>query len=346
VTGTIGLPGSRYKDGPSQVAFWNQLLDRVRAVPGVSQAGLTSGLPVLGGANGGIGVSGRTYTDADRPIADKRFASVGYFPSIGAQFTKGRDFSPADVATSQQVAIVNEAFVRKVFPNEDPIGKQIDFLWDTKGLQTIVGVVADVREGALDAAIAPAVYVPITQRPDSYLYLTVRSSIDELSIVPALRKTLHDIDSSVPLAEVRTLDEVISSGVTTEKMTTALLVGFAALTLVLAAIGLYGVISYSVAQRTQELGVRAALGAQRSELLGGVFREGMSFVLIGLVVGGLMARGASQLIASRLFGVSPGDPLVFGAVAGLLVAVACGALLLPAMRAARVDPIVALREGA
>jgi predicted permease len=346
VTGAISLPGSKYGDGPSQVAFWSQLLDRVRAVPGVSQAGVTSGLPVLGGANGGINIAGRTYTDANRPIADKRFASAGYFPSIGAQFRRGRDFSPADVATSQQVAIVNEQFVKKFFPGEDPIGKQIDFLWDTKGLQTIVGVVADVREGALNAPISPSVYVPITQRPDSYMYLTVRSTIDELSIVPALRKALHELDSNVPLADVRTLDEAVSSRVTTEKMTTALLVGFAVLTLVLAAIGLYGVISYSVAQRTQELGVRAALGAQKGELLAGVFREGMSFVLVGLVIGGIAARAASQLISARLFGVTPGDPVVFTAVAGLLVAVAVLALLLPAMRAARVDPIVALREGA
>jgi ABC-type antimicrobial peptide transport system permease subunit len=211
-------------------------------------------------------------------------------------------------------------------------------------MQTIVGVVANVREGALAAELSPAIYVPLAQRPSGYMYLIARTSVDEQSIVPALRRVVQSVDGQIPLENIRPLDEVVTAGVATQRLTSSLLEAFAVAALLVAAIGLYGVISYSVAQRTQELGVRAALGAQRSELLTGVLREGLAYVIAGVAIGLFAARGAAQLISSQLFGVRPGEPFVYVSVVLLLGVVSVLALLAPALRASRIDPIIALRE--
>ena len=245
---------------------------------------------------------------------------------------------------SQHVAVINQAFADKLFPGETAIGKRVDFDWGTHGLQTIVGVVANVKEQALNAVVTPAIYLPIDQRPDQFAFLIVRSAVDPASLVPALRKEVRAVDPNLPLDQVRTIDAVIGEGIAGPRLTTTVLLTFSVVALVLAAIGLYGVISYSVVQRTQELGIRAALGAQRSELLGGVLREGLAFVAVGVAVGALAARGAAKIIASQLFGVTVGDPPVYVAVAMLLGIVSLVALLAPALRASRVDPVIALRE--
>ena len=344
VTASVNLPSSRYPDSVRSGAFFNDLLERVRAVPGVVSAGMSSDLPVQGGSNGGVTVEGRNYPTDKLPIADKRWASPGYFQTIGARFVAGRDFIDADAMDRPHVLIVNEAFANELFPGESAIGKRVGFEWNTTGYQTIVGVIANVKEQALNSAVRPAVYMPMDQRATWYMYLVVRTSVDELSIVPSLRRELAALDPMLPLDRVKSLDDVISDGVAGPRLATSLMSSFSLVALMLAAIGLYGVISYSVAQRTQELGIRAALGAQRREILGGVMREGMMFVVAGVIIGALAARGAAQFIASQLFGVSPGDPIVYLGVAAVLVAVSAAALIFPALRASRIDPVIALRE--
>jgi putative ABC transport system permease protein len=345
ITASVNLPvATKYRDSLSQIGFFDQVLSKVRAIPGVESVAASSNLPVEGGADGGVPIEGKTYPVGGAPVADKRWVTAGYFHTLGARIVKGREFLASDAMTSQHVAIVNEAFASRYLPNESPIGKRIDFGWNTSGFQTIVGVVANVREGSLSGELKPAVYVPHAQRSSGFMYLIARTSIDETSVVPAIRRVVKEVDSQIPVEDVRPLEEVATAGIATQRFTAFLLQAFAFAALLLAAIGLYGVVSYSVAQRTQELGVRAALGAQRGELLAGVMREGMAFVAIGVVVGLVAARGAAQFISAQLFGVTPGDPTVYLVVPVLLGVVSAVALMAPAMRAAAIDPIIALRE--
>jgi predicted permease len=310
----------------------------------VTGAAVVNDLPAQGGTNGGVKVEGRNYTDDTSPVADKRFASTDYFRTIGARIIEGRDFNNGDVMNANHVTIVNKAFADKVFPGESAIGKRIEFGWGTTGFQAIVGVVGNVKEQPLGEEMTPSTYLPLDQRTETVMSLVVRSSVDELSLVPAIRRELRGLDAAVPLDEVKPLTEVVSTGVASQRLTTVLLTLFSVAALLLAAIGLYGVISYSVVQRTQELGIRTALGAQRSTLVAGVIREGFAFVIAGMVIGGLVARASATVIASQLFGVTAGDALVYASVAGLLAVVSLIALWAPAVRASRVDPMTALRE--
>ena len=344
LTAAINLPRNAYPDSVREVTFYNQLLARVRAIPGVTSAAMSSDVPTQGGTSGGTSIEGRTFPRGKEPVAEKRFASVGYFRTIGASIVAGRDFFETDLITAPQVVIVNEAFARELFPGESVVGKRIGFDWETTGLQTIIGVVADFRELGLTDAVPPAMYMPMTQRSSTSMFLVVRSSVDEMSIVPAIRRELRGLDDQLPLDRVRSLDDVVGEGVADQRLATSLLSGFSIIALVLAAIGLYGVISYSVAQRRQELGIRTALGAQRSDILAGIMREGMLYVAAGVVLGGFIARGVAQVISAHLFGVTAGEPAVYLLVAAVLGIVSAFALIFPAMRAARVDPIIALRE--
>jgi predicted permease len=344
LTAVINLPRTSYPDSVREVNFYNQLLARVRAIPGVTSAAMSSDVPTQGGTNGGTSIEGRTFPRDKAPISEKRFASVDYFRTIGAHIVAGRNFEETDRITRPHVMIVNEAFAREFFPGESPIGKRVGFNWETTGFQTIVGVVTDFKELGLNEAVPPAMYMPMTQRSSTSMFLVVRSSVAELSLVPAIRRELSALDNQLPLDRVRSFDDVIGEGVADQRLATSLLSGFSIVALVLAAIGLYGVISYSVSQRTQELGIRTALGAQRSDILGGIFREGMTYVAAGVVLGATVARGAAQVISSQLYGVTAGEPTVYLVVAAVLGLVSAFALAFPALRAARVDPIIALRE--
>jgi predicted permease len=291
-----------------------------------------------------VQIAEKNYPLTSLPTAEKRFASRSYFATIGARMVKGRDFNGGDVMTSAHVAIVNRAFVDHLMPGEDPIGKEVDFLYNTSGKQTIVGVVDNVKEQALDAPVIPAIYLPEEQRTSPFMYLIVRSAIPEQGLVAALRRELKAIDPTLPLSDVRSVDDVIGAGITNQRLMMSLLLAFSVSALLLAAIGLYGVISYSVAQRRNEIGIRVALGADRRRIMSMVAREGLGFLAIGLGIGLVAARASAQLLSSQLFGVTVGEPMVYAVVAALLGVVSLIALAAPAMRAARMDPVQALRE--
>jgi predicted permease len=344
VTSYVALPPGRYADSTKQRAFYRQALESMTSLPGVTAAAFASNLPIEGGVNGGVAIEGREFPSGEGPVAEKRIVSTNYFQVMRAKAVAGRLFDSREVAGGPPAAIVNQAFVRRWFPGANPIGKRVDFAWDTQGMQTIVGVVADVREGALDQAIAPAIYIPVEHRASSGMYLIVRSSIDARALMGAVQRKLHEIDRDLPLSEVRTLSAVMQTSVAGHTLTASILGTFAALALVLAGVGLYGVISYSVVQRTQELGIRAALGAQRVDLLRLVLRQGVGFVAAGFAIGLAASLGFGTLIAKQLYGIGPTDPATFALVAALLAAVALLATAVPAMRATRADPLRALRE--
>ena len=341
LTASVVLPSVQYGDAARQRMFWEELEGRLRVVPGVEAVGLTSSLPVEGGVNGGISIEGRSFAADAEPVVEKRVVSAGYLPAIGARLVAGRGFDARDAAGAPAVVIVNEAFVRRWMPGETPIGKRVDFGWGTEGLQTIVGVIADMKEEELDQPASAAMYIPVSQRASDAMYVVARGATD---VAASVRRAVLTMDRDLPIAELRALSDVTTAGVAGQRLSASLLGVFAFLALLLAAVGLYGVISYAVAQRTQELGVRAALGAQRADLIRLVVRQGATFILAGLAMGALGALASGRIIANQLFGVGAADPATFALVAVLLAAVALTAVLVPALRAARADPLVALRQ--
>ena len=345
VTATVALPFSRYADSTRQRAFFSDLISRLEAAPGVEAVGLTSSLPIEGGTNGGVQIEGKEVPPEQAPMAEKRIVSAGYLPSMQARMVSGRGFNQGDVPGGAPVVIVNEAFVRKLMPGEEAVGKRAAFQWGIEGMQTIVGVVADMREGALRDDVPPAIYIPFTQRTSDAFYVVIRGALPSPALTTILRQTVSAMDPNLPLAQVRTLDDILANGVATERVMASLLGTFAGLALLLAAVGLYGVISYSVAQRTQELGVRAALGARQSDLMRLVFGQGTRMFVAGLVIGAVAAYGLAGLIANQLYGIGPRDPATFAVAGGLLAIVALAATLVPALRATRSDPLQALRAG-
>lgn len=342
LTAEIGLPSSQYPDSTAVRGLYQRLLVETRSIPGVVNAALTSELPHAG-TTGGITIEGESFPPDKKPFVAKRIVSNGYFETLKAHLAAGRFFTQVDAPGSPPVVIVNRTFADRWFQGRDPIGHRVDFSWDTHGLQTIVGVVDDIHETTPDGPPMPAMYIAAEQHPSSWMVLVVRSTRDEASLLAELRARVKAIDRELPLSNVRTLNEVVGASVASQRLSASVLSAFAMLALVLAAVGLYGVISYSVAQRRQELGIRAALGAGRGELLGLVMRQGVGLVFVGLVLGLGVALAAGRVMASQLFGVVASDPATFTVAALVLGGVALLATAIPAARAARVDPTVTLR---
>ena len=301
-------------------------------------------LPLAGGnTNGGVNIEGRTFARDAEPTADKRVTSPGYFRTMHIPILRGREFSDADRLSAPHVAIINDSFARKYFPNEDPIGKRIGFNWEIEGFQEIIGVVGDVKHNDLASPIDREIYVSYLQRPDSGFTVVVRTGADPTSLVSAVRTTLGALDPGIAMAEVSTLENIVSRSVSDQRSSVFLLGSLGALALVLTAIGIYGVLAYTVAQQTRELGVRIALGASSGDVLRLVLGRGLRLVAIGCGVGLAASFGVTRLMQTLLFGVTATDPLTFAGVTLLLFAVAFMACWIPARRATRVDPLVALR---
>lgn len=343
LTTYVALPSSRYPDSLLQRRLFQNLLDSISVIPGVVGVALTSSLPVEGGTNGGVRIEGREFPPGQQPMAAKRVVSRGYLEVIGARPVAGRMFDARDVAGAPMSVIVNESFVRQ-YLGSGAIGTRVDFAWQTGGMQSIVGVIADVREGAPAEPVEPSIYIPLEQRSNEGMFLVVRNATNPTNLIATVRDRVRALDPDLPLGEVRTLDAVVRASVAGEAAASSILGTFAALALILAGVGLYGVISYSVVQRTQELGLRAALGARRPDLVRLVLRQGLGLVAIGLVLGAMASLGFGRLMASQLFGVGPRDGVTFAAVAAVLALVALAATALPALRATRADPLVALRQ--
>ncbi|HKS06806.1 MAG TPA: ADOP family duplicated permease [Gemmatimonadaceae bacterium] len=344
VTSYMLLPYSRYPDSVAEKRFFAQLTERLSSINGVQSVAFASDLPVQGGTNGGIDIVGRGLPANDLPIAEKRMVSANYFAMLGARVASGRLFDATDRTGSTPAAIINETFARRWFPAGDAVGQRIVFLWGTTDTQTVVGVVADVAEGPQSAGPVAAVYVPAEQVSSGGMNMLVRLAGKPAAMIPALRAGVRDVDPLMPLPDVRPMSSIVASGISRQRATAVILTSFAVLALLLASVGLYGVISYTVAQRKQELGVRAALGARPAALMGLVMRQGAFFVGVGVALGFAGALVLRRYVASELYGITASDPSTYAVVAIALSAVAAAAMALPAFRATRSDPLTALRS--
>jgi putative ABC transport system permease protein len=269
--------------------------------------------------------------------------SANYFEAMRIPLISGRVFTDRDNQESPRVAIVSAALAERFFSGEDPVGKRINVNTGPESFREIVGVVGDVKQKGLTRETSPQVYEPFVQAPDRFITLIVRGSGDPSSLVPAIRGKVLELDQELPLQRVSTLDTVVSNSIRRQRFVSVVLSVFAGVALILALAGVYGVISYSVAQRTKELGIRVALGAQVSDVLRLVLKQGMTYVLLGEVVGIVGALALTRLLGGLLFGVTPTDALTFVLVAVSVFLVALGACYVPARRATKVDPLKSLR---
>ncbi len=328
-------------DAARQTNFYREVTEKIKALPGVKAVGAVSQLPLSGGN------SSRSFSvpgDERGYEADLRASTPEYLPTMGIPLRQGRNFSDHDTADSLPVAIINQAAATQVFPGKNPIGQYLTNFGPTSKKLQIVGVIGNVRHVALEKAPRPEIYVPIAQTQWPSMFFAVRTGLsDPLSLLPSVQRAVWSVDRNVPLAHPRTMQDVLAHSVLRRKFAMLLLSIFAGLATLLAAIGLYGVISFSVAQRTKEIGIRMALGGRRGDMLRMVLRQCGGLVLIGMVIGIPAAFGATHLLGAMLYGVGTSDLLTYVFVVALLGAAAFLASILPALRATKVDPMVALR---
>lgn len=348
LTFNVTLPEIKYKSD-DQSRFFIDLKSGLESTPGVQSASTIFPLPLSGDRFSiSFEIEGRPMAPKDHPSGDFFTTGVGYFRAMGIPLIKGRDFEDRDKHGSTPVIIITETFARQFFPNEDPIGKRVrpgisSIEGEDSTMREIVGVVGDVRNRNLNTEPRVAYYVPQTQVPFSQMVTVVKTNSEPRGFISAVTKQVAAMDQDLPLFGVKSMEEYLSASVAAPRFSTTLLSIFAAVALVLTIVGLYGVMSYSVAQRTNEIGIRLALGAQTRDVLLMVVRQGSTLILLGLVIGLAGAYALTRLIASLLFGVTAKDPLTFVAVAVLLGVVALMACYIPAWRATKVDPMEALR---
>ncbi|HYZ85736.1 MAG TPA: ABC transporter permease [Bryobacteraceae bacterium] len=346
-TGVVGLKGDDFKEPAQVLAYQERALERLKALPGVISVSASMPLPLSNnGWQTNVRKEGTTNDPQNTLLVDYMRITPAYFSTLGVPVISGRMFEQTDRDSMPRVAIIDETFARKHYPNENPLGKRLvmflasqkkEFTWE------IVGVVGHVKTYGVDEESRIELYVPFAQMPTPSMYFVAKTNGDAATLGSAMRSALVEVDRGQPLFAIQTMREMFDSGLTAKRVSTQLLSAFALVALLLSAIGLYGVIAYSVAQRTHEIGVRIALGARAQDVLGMVLGQGFLLVLVGLVVGIVGAVFFTELLTSMLFGVSRTDPTTFGSVCLLLMLVAILASYLPARRAARVDPIVALR---
>jgi putative ABC transport system permease protein len=345
ITMRLVLPTPKYQERQKRIDFYGQVLERIRQTEGVESAGWTTNLPLSGNfaMMGGVSIEGRAPFD---PQKDKPtplgVVSPDYFRALSVPLRAGRFFTEQDsVAAAQPVALVNESFARRLFPGEDAVGRRIKV--PVGGWSEIVGVVGDVYQLALDEELRPEVYVPLVRHPSTGMTLVARTTGDPEQMAAALRDQVLAVDEDQPVAAIRTMDEQVALAVAPRQFYMLLFTIFAALALALAAVGVYGVMSYSVAQRTHEIGIRMALGARQKDVLLMVIKQAAALSAAGVVIGATAGFALTRLMESLLFGVSATDPAIFILISLILTAVALADCALPARRAARVDPMVALR---
>ncbi|HUQ81167.1 MAG TPA: ABC transporter permease [Gemmatimonadaceae bacterium] len=355
MTFMIATPDAKYGQYPQRRAMVAELLERMKRVPGAQGSAVVTGLPLTNMMmrTGAHIVGTPPDKPAERKITDIAMVTPGYFATMGIPMTAGRDFNERDGSGAPVVAIVNQEFVKRYFPNENPIGKRIELGWEqdtaaTGGNMTlggeIVGVVGNVKRRGLSQEIFPETYASYMQPTFGNFSVVVRSTADPATVMAGIRAQVRELDRDLPLSGLQQLSELVSASVSRPRFYTTLLGVFAAIALVLAAVGIYGVISYAVSLRTRELGIRIALGATGRQVSRLVLQQGVSLAMAGVVLGGAGAYWLARLLGSLLFGVTAADPLTFVGVAGLLTAIAALACYIPARRAARVDPLLAMRD--
>ncbi len=342
---SLALPNAHYPQPAQQAEFYRRLVEQVETVPGVRAAGVVAFVPLSGAFRvvyicpDGIVCQG---VGKDPTIVEEQI-SPDYPATMRIPLVRGRFFDEHDHEGAKRVVIISQTAAKHFFPDQDPIGKGII---QSRGMipTEVVGVVGDVRFAGLNAAVTDEMYLPQAQTPASAMTLMVRSDADSQSVVDAVRRKVMELDADLPLAQVISMDDVIAASVVQPKITTQLSGWFAALALLLSAIGIYGVLAYSVTQRTYEMGIRMALGAQRNDILKLIVKQGMTLVLLAVVLGVVASLILTRFLDSLLFATSARDPLTFAGVAGILVLVALCACYLPARRAASVNPVTALRS--
>lgn len=341
----ISLPVESYADNSKKLALYQQLLARVSALPGVAKAGAVTIVPFSSNdTSSNFQIVGRTpFTQGQEPDAQMRVSTPEYFEAIGTALRRGRLYNGHDDANATRVIVVSEAFARKFFPGEEPIGQRINFGGDEKQAPEIIGVVADVTNNDVDEAPDPTVYQPYKQNARLTMNLVIRGAQDPTRIASAVRNEVQSLDPSLPVSNIKTVSEMFDERISPKRLMTYILAVFGLVALLLASVGIYGVMSYAVTQRTREIGVRMALGAQAGDVLKLVIKNGMTMALIGVAIGLAGAYGLTRLLANLLFKVAPTDLVTFAFVSGALIAVALFACFVPARRATKVDPLVALR---
>jgi putative ABC transport system permease protein len=345
LTMNMSLSSARYKMHPDRARFFDRVLTEVRTLPGVRSAAIATKLPLLGGSNGSILIEGqprpKTYWDA--PLVEFSRVSTGYFKTMGIRFMRGRDFEERDREGSTGVVIVNEILARTFWKGQDPIGKRLAGRADKPAWKQVIGVVRDVRQWGLEQKPISEMYMPLAQESQGYVSLVARSDGDPLSLASSVKERIRAVDAEQPVFDVDTMEHITANQLGWRTFNTSLLLAFAAIAMTLASIGIYGVISYSVAQRVPEIGIRMALGAGRRDVLDMVLRQGMAPAILGAAAGILLSFVAARLLSTLLYGVTPTDAVTLVTVAVSLVLVAALASYIPARRAASVDPINALR---
>jgi putative ABC transport system permease protein len=345
LTMRVSLPPAKYPDERKQAAFFKEALERLQSLPGVQAASAVTTMPLT--AN----YSATDFLIEGRPVPPpgeeniSSTASVGpdYFRAMGIPFIGGRDFTERDTREAPAVAILSESFAKSFMDGEDPIGKRIAFGGDEPQWLSVVGVAADVKHFGLDTPARPVVYTPYMQLANSQMSLVVRSTSDPAGFAASVRRAILEVDKDQAVSDVRTMEQLLSDSVSGRRFSMLLLTLFAAVALTLAAVGIYGVMSYSVTQRKHEIGIRMALGAGARDVLRMVVGQGMIVALAGVGIGLAASFLLTRLMGSLLFGVSATDPITFVVIPLILLGVALGACFVPARRAAKVDPMVALR---
>ncbi len=341
---SVGLPGAKYPEDSQAITFFEQAEQRLKALPGVLEVGATNVAALKGsGYTNDMTIEGRPPEDYVREIWHKT-VTPDYFRAMGIQLLSGRQFDKSDNATSSTI-IVNEAFARRCFPGEDPVGKRVKFAKPTEPgtWETIVGVVRSEKQDSLGTEPKPESYKTQLQEPSSSMTLVIRTAGDPKALMGAARDQIRALDKDLPPYNVKTMDEAVYESLVRERFTTLLLIVFAGLALTLAAIGIYGVMSYAVTQRTHEIGIRVALGAQTRDIFKQVIGRAMRLAAVGIALGLAASIALTRLMASLLYGVSTTDPLTFASIAIVLLGVSLLASYIPARRATKVDAMIALR---
>jgi putative ABC transport system permease protein len=345
LTVNINLPSSKYATGPRQAGVLKEILERVSSAPGVRSVGLASTIPFQGGPATDFVIEGRPSFEPGRePEADIRIVDENYFRTMAIPLVAGREFTDGDVADAPKVMVINQEMARRYWPGEDPLGRNVTMMdWGPPLTGRIAGIVGDVKADGLDSTVRPMIYWPYQQFPGSYNNLVISTDRDPMSVVGAVKASIWSVDPDQPLSSIQPMEEVVATSIAPRRFNTFLLGLFATLALLLASVGIYGLISYTVAQRIREFGIRVAVGAQSSDILKLVLGEGLQLAALGVGIGCVAALALTRLMASLLFGVGARDPLTFVVISAVLAAVTLLGCYVPARRATRVDPAVVLR---
>jgi putative ABC transport system permease protein len=340
----LSLPQKKYAQDEQQTAFANSLLERVKNLPGVQAVGITHSMPLAGDYVLGFNIEGRPpIAPSDLPSTNYYSVTPDYFRAMGIRLVRGRVFTPQDDAKAPRVAIINETMARQFFPNENPIGKRINITNGPDTWREIVGIVGDIKQYGVDKATSAQSYEPFAQVPFTSLNVVIRTTGSPAALLGALRPAVYAVDKDQPVGIIRPLEEIMADSIARQRFAMTLLTVFSSVALVIAAVGIYGVMAYNVVQRTGEFGLRMALGAQQRDVLKLVLTQGGKLIGLGLVIGLLATLGASRAMGSMLFNTSAYDPLTLASITLLLGVVALVACFFPANRATKVNPIEALR---